>query len=403
MKPMKLRIQIALMSVLISIGAHFYLTSHYYPLKFGYSTGNSVCNLSGKINCDAVAASEYAAFFEIPVSVWGLAFNAVLFMMILLSYLEWSENPERLRRWTFLMVAMSLAGSVLMGAISIFLMSVYCIVCIGLYDLSIISFVAYKGVLKEPFFMHLKRDLSVMWTESRGILVALVSIPVLAFLTHQFFMQNLGNAQVARMVTESVEEWEHSPPQDFVAKPAITMGPEKDKATITLVEFADFRCPHCKRASYTLHAFVKAHPDVRFEFYAFPLDGQCNEKIGQSNGISCRLAAAVYCAEREGKGWEMHDMLFDKQEEIAPLQTPAELDTSLSKNVTPLGLNFETLQRCLDQPETMDAIRAMAKQGGLVNVMGTPTLFANGKLLSRGQLVPVLQAVHARAKQSKAM
>lgn len=400
---MKARIQIALLSVLLSIGAHLYLTSHYYPLKFGYSTGQSICNLSAKFDCDAVVASPYSSFLDVPISVWGLAFNAVLLMLILLSWLEWSEHPERLRRWTFLMTGLSLAGSFVMAGISAAMMSSYCPFCIALYALSFVTFFAFKGVLKEPFFMHLKRDFAVLWSESRGIVVALVAIPVLAFLTHQFFMQNLGNSQVARMVTESVDEWEHSPPQDFVAKPAIAMGPEKDKATVTLVEFADFRCPHCKRASYTLHAFVKAHPDVRFEFYAFPLDGQCNEKIEQPNGISCRLAAAVYCAEREGKGWEMHDMLFDKQEEISHSQSPAELDTNLGKNITPLGLNFETLQRCLDQPETMDAIKAMAKQGALVNVMGTPTLFANGKLLSRGQLVPVLQSVHAKAKQSKAL
>jgi len=46
----------------------------------------------------------------------------------------------------------------------------------------------------------------------------------------------------------------------------------------------------------------------------------------------------------------------------------------------------------MNDPVTQDAIRAQAKQGALVNVMGTPTLFANGKLLNSGQLVPVLQA-----------
>ena len=40
----------------------------------------------------------------------------------------------------------------------------------------------------------------------------------------------------------------------------------------------------------------------------------------------------------------------------------------------------------------MDAVKAQAKQGSLVNV-STPTLFANGKLMERGQMVPVLQAV----------
>jgi hypothetical protein len=49
----------------------------------------------------------------------------------------------------------------------------------------------------------------------------------------------------------------------------------------------------------------------------------------------------------------------------------------------------------------MDAIKAQAKQGGLVNVQGTPTLFADGRMLSRGNILPVLQAVHDRAKSQR--
>jgi protein-disulfide isomerase/uncharacterized membrane protein len=306
-----------------------------------------------------------------------------------------------LRRWTVLLSGISVVASGVMGAIALTLMNNYCLFCIALYVLSIIVFFALKGILKEPFWMHLKRDLPAMPSASLGILGAFAVIPVMAFLTDRMFTENLGNAQVARAVSDSIAEWDSAPAQEFVAKPSLTTGPEKDKATMTLVEFADFRCGHCKRASYTLHAFVRAHPDVRFEFYSFPLDGACNEKINSANGISCRMAAAVVCAEKEGKGWEMHDFLFEKQEAMMSIASAQALDTELSKSVSEFGLNWESMQRCLDQPETVDAVKAQAKQGALVNVMGTPTLFANGKLLSRGQLVPVLQGVHNKAKEAR--
>lgn len=399
---MKTRIQIALMSALVSVGVHVYLAMHYYPLKFGFAAGQSICNMNQKFNCDAVAASGYASLFKIPLALWGAAANAVLFLLILLSWLEWTDHPERLKRWTLLLAGMVLASSVIMGAISLTQMQNYCLFCILLYVLSAIIFFAYRGILREPFWMHFKIDLPHIWAESKGILVGFALIPLSAYLGHQMFMQNFGDAQVDQMVIESMQEWARAPKQNFVAKPMLVAGPASDQAALTLVEFADFRCSHCKHASYTLDAFVHSHPDVRFEFYTFPLDGTCNEKIESANGLSCRLAAAVYCAEKENKGWELHGTLYNIQEDVNHLSALPQLDEVLARTVSGLGLNWDRMQPCMNDPATMDAIKAQAKQGALVDVKGTPTIFANGRQLSRGQIVPVLEAARAKAIESKA-
>lgn len=398
---MKKRIQLAVFSILLSIAGHLYLAMHYYPLKFGFATGNSLCNLNAKFDCDAVSASAFSALFGIPLAVWGAIFNGILLLLVLISWLEWTDHPERMKRWALALAGGSFFASLTMGTISITLMHNYCIVCLALYVLSIITFLALRGTLREPFFAGIKTDLPEIFGESRSILFFIIAIPALAFLMHKSFMSNLGDTdQLNSVVQEALAEWSANPKQEFVAKPSLSMGPAPDQASLTLTEFADFRCGHCKRASYTLHAFVRAHPDVRFEFYSFPLDGACNEKIDSKSGISCRLAATVYCAEKEGsgKGWQMHDLLFESQETVNQFATLAEVDMFLSKNIAPTGLNWESLLRCTETTETQDAIRAQAKQGALVNVLGTPTLFANGKMLSRGQLVPVLQAVHQKIK-----
>lgn len=389
------------MGCLLSIGAHLYLTLHYYPLKFGFASGQSLCNLNAKFDCDAVSASAYSALFGIPLAAWGAVFNAILFMMILLSWLEWSEYPERLKRWTVLLSGLGAGASLVMATISATMMANYCIFCIGLYFLSFVVFISLSGWLRDPFFESIRADIPVLWGESRGILVALAAIPILAFLTHKIFMQNLGEPQISRLVDRGLAEWESAPKVSFVAQPSLVTGPNAEAASLVLTEFADFRCGHCKRASYTLHAFVKAHPDVRFEFYSFPLDGACNEKINQATGLSCRLAGAVYCAEKEGKGWALHDLIYDRQETINGLGATQDIDNLLSKEVAPLGLNWESLMRCMNAPETLDSIKAQAKQGALVNVMGTPTVFANGQNLTVGPILPVLHAVHSRAKELK--
>lgn len=395
---MKTRVQLALVSCLLSVGAHLYLAWHYYPLKVGAAAGQSLCNLNDKLNCDAVSASQYSAFLGVPLAIWGAVLNAVLFGLILMSWLEWSEHPERLRRWTLALAGFSVLGSVVMGTISVLFMNNYCIFCIALYFFSLVIFVAYRKVLREPFWANIGKDLPHLWAESRGVFISLASIPVLGFFLHNIFLDRLGLKEIGKMVTESIQEWEASPKFEFVAKPTLAIGPTQDAAVMTLVEFADFRCGHCKRASYSLHAFVNANPSVRLEFYSFPLDGACNDKIESSSGISCRLAAAVYCAEKMGKGWQTHDTLFEIQDEVNRTNTVGELDVILSKQLPALGLNWESLQVCLNDVATLDAIKAQAKQGSLVNVRGTPTLFANGKLINR-VMVPVLE--EALQKSSK--
>jgi protein-disulfide isomerase/uncharacterized membrane protein len=373
---------------------------HYYPLKFGFASSNSICNLNAKFDCDAVSASNYASVSGIPIALFGAAANAVLFVLILMSWLEWSDVPERTKRWTALLAGAVLSASVVMALISLTQMQSYCLFCISVYILSAVIFFAFIGILSEPFWTGLASDLP-HWQQAKFILGSFIAVPVLAILGHQVFMQNLGADQVESIVRDSLSEWLASPKQNFVAKPSLVMGPALEQAAMTLVEFADFRCSHCKHASYTLDAFAKSHPDVRFEFYSFPLDGACNEKFEGANGISCRLAEAVFCAEKEGKGWELHHSLYSIQDEVNHTSNPTEVDPLLAQAIAQLGLNWERMQTCIGDPATVDAIKAQAKQGALVNVQGTPTIFANGRLLNRAQIMPVLQAVRASAIQSK--
>jgi protein-disulfide isomerase len=320
----------------------------------------------------------------------------VLFLLIFVGWLEWSENPERTRRWTVFLAGIAAATSVVMGAISLTQMQNYCLFCIALYVLSFIVFFALKGWLREPFWLHFRRDLPVLWTENKGVLVAFALVPIGAYFAHQAFIQNYGAGQINELVRDSLQEWDSAPVQSFVAKPTLVMGPSPEAAAMTLVEFADLKCGHCRHANYSLHAFVKSHPDVRLEFYSFPLDGACNEKIPSSTGLSCRLAESIFCAEKEGKGWELQKTLYDVQEQVNTYNTPAELDPFLSQVVGKLGLNWERVQTCMSDTETKDAVKTQAKQGALVNVRGTPTIFANGKLINRGQIVPVLEGLRSK-------
>lgn len=166
---------------------------------------------------------------------------------------------------------------------------------------------------------------------------------------------------------------------------------------MTVVAFADFRCPHCKMAAPTLHAFTKSHPDVKLVFKPFPLDGTCNDAIKSGgDGISCGLAATVMCSEKIAqKGWAAHDYIFEKQMEITQAQN---LDKNIDSVASALNIANEELKKCVKEPSIIELVKKMAKEGETAQIQGTPTVFVNGKLLGGGQLLPVLEAAYRSIK-----
>jgi protein-disulfide isomerase len=84
-------------------------------------------------------------------------------------------------------------------------------------------------------------------------------------------------------------------------------------AKVTLAEFSDFQCPYCK---YFKEGVVDAIKDkyiktgkVKFVFKDFPLS--------QIHPYAQKAAEASHCAEEQGKYWEYHDTLFDRQAELS--------------------------------------------------------------------------------------
>lgn len=395
---MKTLTKITLFGAALSIILHAYLAFHYYPIKFGFSSGPSMCNVSATFDCDAVAASTHSAVFGIPLAVWGAAANLILFFMVLGQWIGWSDHPERLRRWGIVLAGSSVLASLIMGIISATKLNNYCLICIALYALSVVVFEAYRRTLQEPFFSQLGANIGHFYNDSKGIAVGFVAIPVVAYVIHYSFLEAYGVAQVGQVIQRSIADWKSAPEVNFTVPPALTSGPEKDKARMTITEFADFRCSHCKHAMGSLENFLKAHPDVRFEYYNFALDGTCNEVFKEGNNLSCQLAASIQCANKQDAGWRMHHSLFSKQDELVRISVPTDLEQAILSIARDHGVDTDSLAACMKDPMTKDQIRLQAKQGVQAGVQGTPTIYVNGRQLPRGQLIPVLEAAKEASK-----
>lgn len=142
-----------------------------------------------------------------------------------------------------------------------------------------------------------------------------------------------------------------------------------ESAPINIVEYSDFECPACRVAEPALAQLLKLYEGkTRFVFKHYPLE--------MMHPTARFAAGAAECAGRQGKFWELHDLLYEKQHDWASAPDPAAKIGELAKS---LKLDAAALTACARAPETNKAIDADIKDGEDRFVYSTPTFFVNGK------------------------
>jgi protein-disulfide isomerase/uncharacterized membrane protein len=380
---------------LITMIVHGYLTIQHYQLKLGLSESSSVCNVNATFNCDTVSISRYATLFGIPMALLGLTSQAIFFLLLLTVRFQLSEGTNHIRKllvWFSLFIA---GTSLVMGFFSSVYLGTYCLFCMAAYVLSFVQLFGSWQVQHEGPFSNFAEDLGGLFRQTKWVLILIVLIPALAYFSHKIILDNFGFGKLDVIVQDSLAQWEVEPAQNFKLEQGLSLSQKPEAAKVTIVEFADFLCPHCRTASPSLEAFTQSHPDVRLVFKAFPLDGRCNKGIERAgDGMRCKLTAAVVCSEQlTKKGWLAHHWIFEKQEELYRMGDFGPISDRMTQE---LGLDPEAFKTCLNADATQDYILAMAQEGVQAKIQGTPTIFVNGKVLQRGQFLPVLEALYLK-------
>lgn len=154
-----------------------------------------------------------------------------------------------------------------------------------------------------------------------------------------------------------------------VLKPPVHEGDHmqgKIGALITLVEYGDFQCEHCKEAHPIVKKILSTYKNnLLFVFRHFPL---------LEVHPYARLAAMVAeAAGRQNKFWEMHDLLFENQALFSKEET---IWIELAKT---LDLDIVKFRADLYNPVLQEKIESDFKSGIISGVNGTPSFFINGK------------------------
>lgn len=153
-----------------------------------------------------------------------------------------------------------------------------------------------------------------------------------------------------------------------------------EDAKITIVEFSDFQCPFCQRAANGAVAeFQRSEVfksgEVNLAFKHFPL-----ESIHPEARPS---AIASYCADKQGKFWEYHDLLFANQRALNEANYKAWAEQ--------LGLNMNEFNDCFGSAEANNYVSADLTAATTAGGRGTPYFVVYNS--ENGKTAPVSGAV----------
>lgn len=351
---------IGLLIALIGFGVAADLT-HIHVKVHTDPSYRSFCAMTEKVNCDAVAESPYSVFLGVPVSVWGM-FGYLVFAGLMLAgmrrrYLGWP---------TGLLWGMSVVFccvSVLLGAISVLAITSVCILCMTTYLLNFCLLVLASVMARRRggIVLSVREDLGALF----GALVPTAAVAgLLATLAGGLiaFYPNYWNAPV--------EAGPGGVPTGITAEGLHWIGAAKP--TVTVVEYSDYECPHCRRGHREMRDIAGRHSGrLRFIHRQFPLDEKCNRLLKRPfHPRACALARLAVCAARQGKAWEANDLLFYER---SPREVPRVEDFAKKLEIDP-----EQLHACMADPTSLEEIKAEIEAGIALKIRGTPTYLLDG-------------------------
>jgi protein-disulfide isomerase len=141
-------------------------------------------------------------------------------------------------------------------------------------------------------------------------------------------------------------------------------------APVTIIEYADYQCPVCKRAETSLlPRLIADYVDTgvaKIEFRNFPIIGQ----------ESWNAAQAAEAADDQGKFWQYHDALYNAQ---GRENGGAFTYEKLVKIAQDLGLDVPRFEQALGDNVHLADIQAESDAAHAAGVSATPTFFIGSK------------------------
>lgn len=159
---------------------------------------------------------------------------------------------------------------------------------------------------------------------------------------------------------------------DFVQKIHTLGSPFKgpENAPVIIAVFSEFQCPYCSRLTSLLDQVIEKYPkQVKIVYKNFPIRSHKNSEPA---------AKAALAAQRQGKFWPFHDLLYAHYNDLS--------DKKINEIANQLKLDMIRFETDRKDPAIVEKIRADLRDGNRAGVRGVPAVFINGRSLRKRSL-----------------
>ena len=212
------------------------------------------------------------------------------------------------------------------------------------------------------------------------IIITIITIGVAAFFAGSY-TSNLNSDQISeKELNDAIAKLELKILQNQLptkqVSPPLKISENNDPvigdidATITIIEFSDFQCPFCAKFHVqTLPTIMDEYINkgtVKLVFRDFPIQSI------HPNAVPASVAAE--CANEQGKFKEMHDILFEKQNEWDNQEMNKAI-ILFNQYASEMQLEQEKFDSCLKNGKYIEEIKKDLEDGRAYGVSGTPEFF----------------------------
>ena len=350
---------------LIGLANSIYLSISHYRVytDIGYK---SFCAISRAINCDTVSQSPYSVFLNLPVPVWGVI-GYVFLLLCLVGAASKSAGKNRLWSIVFWTCFGFSCCSVILAAISTYLIGSYCIMCLISYGVNL-ALLFYAWIIRRRFsnaglMEDTRKDVHYLWQTRARSLSSMSIFLVVAGLIWIFYPVY----------------WNYQTPpfSDNIPTGMTTEGhPWIGAKTpiLEITEFTDYQCFQCKKMHSFLRRLVADNPEkIRVVHRNYPMDHQFNPIVKEPFHVgSGKMALLAIYAASKNKFWPMNDLLFS----IAGQKKNIDIKELAAK----LNLDSDELARSINARSVRYQLLKDIFTGNKLGISGTPAFEINGNV-----------------------
>jgi len=372
-------LKLVMLLALIGAGISIHLLLLHNRFATGQAGLTEGCGIGSSAGCLDIAVSKYSVVLGIPLA--AIAIGAYLSILLLGFFSMKNEQGGTESSYVmFLLSTISVVVTVIMFVIANYVIQQFCVYCSMLWVVNLAIWPCLVKHLGLGWGNALAGNLELLGNGkanlrrervTSSLTMAVITVAVVAGLG-TLIKANMAGAQGPSTMVADFSR------ASMVILPAEAYGGARSKGfsgtgapVLEIAEFADFQCPGCKMAGQFLRSFVLKHKDkVRLTYINFPLDGSCNPFTPNGgHRVACSAARGGICAAKQGKFWEYHDQVFDRQ---ADLSVPVLEDIAVKS-----ALDMQAYKACLTDPATETELQRDMQLGETISLESTPTIVIN--------------------------